>query len=153
MDWESILSFTPSLVRSAPIQVNVICVVKWKTSFVLLATLGVNCMQPAPFIPPKIVTAEHYWSHLHCIQSVPTPPVDNLLNLFQAKNPILLSHFMSVRRWVGIERHCTDKRYRSYSVLSMSSSYFPSLNSLTGSQFLWNLNAGRFHRKGASSAV
>lgn len=41
MDWESIQNFTPPLVRSPPIQVNVICVVQSKTCICLFTTVQI----------------------------------------------------------------------------------------------------------------
>lgn len=143
MDWESILNFTPPLVRSAPIQVNVICVVKWKTSFVLLAT---NCMQPAPCISPKnssdaICTVfSHY--------QLPTAKITCLAHLGQQSyTALVLPHFTLVRRWVGLERHCIDKTFQLMQCLFNVLLLLSQLLQLHLFPILWNLNLGKFSKR------
>lgn len=74
MDWESILNFTtpPPLVWSAPIQVNVICVVKWKTSFCLV---GHFRLIVCTMYLPKRVTKRSDWPLADLIFKISMPTV------------------------------------------------------------------------------
>ena len=158
MDWESILNFTPALVRSAPIQVNVICVVKWKTSFCLVGhfRLIVCSLHHIQYLPPlkKCHKSTFKWCHLHCIQSLPTPPADLAYLGQQSCTALVLPHFTLVRRWVGIERHCllTDFSVNAVSCQCLAPT-FPKFFSFTCCPLFKNLNLGRFQRTGPGSAM
>lgn len=83
MDWESIQNFTPPLVRSAPIQVNVICVVKWKTSFVLLATLGLLYAAFTMYRPPNLAQKNSSDPICTVFSHSQQHQIDNLFSIFR----------------------------------------------------------------------